>query len=477
MINFETIIGIEVHAELNTKQKIFSPALNDTNSKPNTNIHPIDLAFPGTLPRFNEEVLQKSIKIAHALGMTITKQMHWDRKNYFYHDNPKGYQITQLETPIGRSGEIVLDDGTPIGITFMHMEEDTAKTFNEGNSIKLDYNRCGVPLVEIVSDPALRNGQQAKEYLEKLREILLFLDVSDGKLEEGSFRVDVNVSVRPIGVQDLRTKVEIKNLNSFANVQKAIELEAALQIKDFLANKETLQATKRFDEQTKNLILMRVKESNADYRYFPEPDLPMIILEDQYIAAHIKNLKMLPKEIRILLVDKYKLPSNEVEVLLGNRNMTTFFLKTLENEELNPKQTLNYLLVNIAEYLNKEQIEFTEELITTENLIEIHELLQSGKISTNHVKKIIPVICQAEELVSVNKIVKELGIEQISDPEKINEFIQVVLEENPESIVLYKSGKSKAFGFLIGKIIAKSKGQANPKLVNELLKIKLDKIN
>lgn len=473
MINFETIIGVEVHAELNTKQKIFSPAYNDINAKPNTNVHPIDLGLPGTLPQFNNDVLQKALLITKALNMEVTKTMYWDRKNYFYHDNPKGYQITQFNTPIGTNGYIELDDGQKIEIEFMHMEEDTAKTFNEGNDILLDFNRCGVPLVEIVSAPTLRSGKQTKEYLEKLRDILVYLDVCDGKLQEGSFRVDVNVSIRPLGDPNLYPKVEIKNLNSFANVAKAIGLEVSNKIREFNLGIKEQQFTKRFDENTQKLVVMRKKEGVSDYRYFPEPDLPIINLTDDYIKTYTTNMPLLPNQIKDRLINDLSLGQKEVSILLSNKDMTLFFLKTLD-KGLNPKQTLNYLLVNINEYLNKEKVEFKDVKITVDNLVDIDELLNEGKISTNHVKKIIPHILKESK--EVKELVKQLGIEQISDPKEIEKFVIKVLEENPESIQLYKSGKDKAFGFLIGKIIQQSKGQANPKIVNEILKKKLDEL-
>ncbi|MFV0287995.1 MAG: Asp-tRNA(Asn)/Glu-tRNA(Gln) amidotransferase subunit GatB [Mycoplasmatales bacterium] len=472
MNNFETIIGVEVHAELNTKQKIFSPAKNNINDKPNTNVHPIDLGLPGTLPQFNNEVLEKALLITKALQMNITKEMHWDRKNYFYHDNPKGYQITQFDTPIGTKGYIKLTDGTKIGIDFMHMEEDTAKTFNNGNEILLDYNRCGVPLVEIVSSPELRSGVQTREYLEKLREILIYLDVCDGKLEEGSFRVDVNVSIRPLGAQNLNTKVEIKNLNSLANVQKAIELEQTEQIKKYIIGEKVQLCTKRFDENTKKLVVMRVKENVSDYRYFSEPDLPLITLTDEYILQKTQTIPLLPQAIRTTLINDYQLNTKEVEILLANKEMTKFFLKTLQEKELEPQQSLNYLLVNVNEYLNKEKVEFKETFLTIIDLIQINKLLKQGEISTNHVKKLIPQLLK--EKITAVELVDKLGIKQITDPKVITQMIEEVLTDNPDSIELYKAGKERAFGFLIGQTIKKSKGQANPKLVNEILKKKLD---
>lgn len=472
MNNFETIIGVEVHAQLNTKHKIFSPALNDSDSKPNTNVHPIDIAYPGTLPRFNPEVLEKSLKICKALNMNISKEMHWDRKNYFYYDNPKGYQITQFETPIGKKGYIELDDGTKIDIDFMHMEEDTAKTYNSGDDINLDYNRSGVPLVEIVTAPVLKTGEQTKEYLEKLRDILVFLDVCDGKLEKGSFRVDVNVSVRLIGDQKYNTKVEIKNLNSYEFIKRAIDEETKIQIKKYLTNEKVVQSTKRFNDSSQKLELMRIKEGAADYRYFPEPDLPIININDAYIENIVSDIGMLPLEIKKMLINKYELPKKDVNILINNKQMTDFFLSTLSTK-LTPKKTLNYLLVNTLEYLNKNKVNFEEIKLSTNNLLDIDKLLNKGMISSAHVKKIFPYICKEET--NVLDLVKKLGIEQITNPEQIRGIILSVLEIESESVELYKSGKSKAFGFLIGKIIAQSAGQANPKIVNELLKEELDR--
>ncbi len=468
------IIGVEVHTELNTKRKIFSPALNDINASPNSNVHPIDLGLPGTLPRFNPEVLEKALLVTKALNMDVTKKMHWDRKNYFYHDNPKGYQITQFQTPIGRHGYIELDNKKKIEIDFMHMEEDTAKTISEGDDILLDYNRSGVPLLEIVTAPCLRDEFETREYLEKLREILVYLNVSDGKMEEGSFRVDVNVSIRPIGDEKLYKKVEIKNLNSFNNVVKAIQVEFAEQIKAYNEGEDFLMSTKRFDESSKKLVVMRTKEEEDDYRYFPEPDLPFIKLDNQYIEDVCKNMPLLPSEIKHILTQENNVDAKDVAVLMQDSDMINFVMESLNDSTLDVSQTVNYLIVNVNEYLNKNKVKFIETFLTVDNLREINDLLKSQKISTNHVKKIIPSLLEKKQ--SVKDLIQELGIEQISDPSKIHEFVMSALEENSESIKLYKSGKDKAFGFLIGKIMAKSKGQANPQLVNKILKEELDKV-
>ncbi len=470
MTNYEIIIGIEVHAQLNTKRKIFSPSLNDVTSEPNTNIHPIDLGLPGTLPRFNEEVLKKSIMIANGLGMEITKDMHWDRKNYFYHDNPKGYQITQLKTPIARNGSIQLESGKEIGIDFMHMEEDTAKSIHKNDCTLLDFNRSGVPLVEIVSKPDIRSSKEAREYVEKLREILVYLEVSDGKLEEGSMRVDVNVSVRPYGQDHFNPKVEIKNLNSFSNVEAAIVAEVKNQTLAYNTGQEVKQATKRFMESSKTVETMRVKEGIVDYRYFPEPDLPRIEIDNDYITNVLQDANKLPHEIKEEL-SKFNFNSKDIDNLMLNVKMVKFFFEMIE-AKLDPKQSLNYLVVNIKDYLNKNQCEFKDINITIENFIEINQLVESGKISTNHVKKIIPMLCEKKQ--NVKQLVSDLGIEQITDPNIIGDMVNKILDENEQSIVDFHGGKDRALGFLIGQIIKESKGQANPSLVNTIL---IEKLN
>ncbi len=472
MTNYETTIGIEVHCELNTKHKIFSPSVNDINALPNTNVHPIDLALPGTLPRFNEEVLKKAVVIAKALNMEVTKEMHWDRKNYFYPDNPKGYQITQQETPIGRSGYITLDSGKQVLVDFMHMEEDTAKSFHEGDYTSLDFNRCGVPLVEIVSGADMTSAAEAKEYVEKLRQILLYQEVSDCKMNEGSFRVDVNVSIRPIGQKTLNQKVEIKNLNSFSNVYDAVNLEITNQLKSYHSGEQIKACTKRFNEQTKQVDIMRVKESKDDYRFFPEPDLPRIIIDDEYIDNCLLDMKILPSEIKDKMLE-LGFSINEISSIMANKDMTLFFLNALDNG-LDAKQTFNYLNMNVAEVLKKEKIEFSDCHITLDNLKDIANLLEEGVISSAHVKKIIPkIVVQSHD---VKPLVEQLGLMQITDPNVIAGFVDEVLTTQPESVELYKAGKDRAFGFMVGQIMKLSKGQANPQLVNKILKEKLEQL-
>ncbi len=465
MNNYETIIGIEVHAQLNTKRKIFSPSLNDVTSAPNTNIHPIDLGMPGALPRFNEEVLEKAILVANAFNMDITKKMHWDRKNYFYHDNPKGYQITQQKTPIGRNGVITLDNGKEIGVDFMHMEEDTAKSLHREDATLLDFNRCGVPLVEIVSTPDMRSSAEAREYVEKLREILVYLGVSDGKLEEGSLRVDVNVSVRPYGQPHFNPKVEIKNLNSFSNVAASIEIETKNQILAYNTGMPVVQATKRFMEGSKTVETMRVKEGVVDYRYFPEPDLPYIEIDDEYITNVLKDSNRLPAAVKADL-EAFGFGAKDISNLMQNVDMVKYFFTMVDNG-LDPKQSLNYLLTNIKDYLNKSHVDFTEIGITIENFLDINELVTSGKISTNHVKKIIPILCEKPQ--NAKELVSEMGIEQITDPAAIAEIVKAVLADNEQSVEDFLGGKDRAVGFLMGQVIKASKGQANPELARKVL--------
>lgn len=472
MFNYEPIIGIEVHAQLNTKHKIFSPSINDSTSEPNTNIHPIDLGLPGTLPRFNKEVLDKAMIIAHGLGMEITKDMHWDRKNYFYFDNPKGYQITQQETPIGRHGKIVLDSGKEIVIDFMHMEEDTAKSFHDGNITRLDFNRCGTPLVEIVSAPCMRSGKEAHEYLAKLKEILLYLDASDCKMEEGSLRVDVNVSVRPIGYDGLNPKVEIKNLNSFKNVEIAIDKEIQNQIYAYNTGGEVIQCTKRFNEATKQVEIMRIKESSTDYRYFPEPDLPWIHLSDDDINNQIKNMPKLPTQIKAEL-GELGFSDKDINILMLNRDMTKFFFTAIDHD-LDPKMMFNYLTVNINEYLNKNKCQFSDLNINVEQFKTIQQYLDADKISSKHVKTIIPLMFASND--SVEQIIKDNNLEQITDVDIIRNWVTEVIEQNPETLALYRDGKKSAFGFFVGEVMKKSRGQVSPKLANDILAQELNKL-
>ncbi len=471
MNNYETIIGIEVHSQLNTSHKIFSPSKNNINDQPNTNVHPIDLGLPGTLPRFNEQVLQKAILICEALSMDITKKMHWDRKNYFYPDNPKGYQITQQRTPIGRNGSITLTSGKVITIDFMHMEEDTAKSFHKGEETLLDFNRCGVPLVEIVTGPDMRNANEAREYLERLREILVYLNVTDGKMEEGSLRVDVNISLRPRGQKEFNTKVEIKNLNSFNNVELAIDCEIKKQLYALNTGTKVVQCTKRFNETTKQTDIMRIKETVDDYRYFPEPDLPMLNISDEYIKSITHEMPKLPTQIKDELIE-LGFSEKEIIVILVDREMTLFLLQAVK-EGCEARQTFNYLTVNINEYLNKQKIAFKDIEFEINHLQNLDIELQSGAISSSHIKKIIPEILKTGD--SVRTIIKKLGLEQITDEVTILEFVTTALVNNPDSIELHKSGKDRAFGFLVGQVMKLSNGQANPQLVNKLLREELDK--
>lgn len=465
MNNYETVIGVEVHAQLNTKRKIFSPSLNNTDADVNTNVHPIDLGLPGTLPRFNEEVLQKSIIVAKSFNMDITEVMHWDRKNYFYHDNPKGYQITQQETPIGRNGKIILDNGKVINIDFMHMEEDTAKSFHREDKTLLDFNRCGIPLVEIVSKPDMASKEEAKEYLEKLRETLLYIGASDCKMQDGSLRIDLNISVRPLGQETLNPKVEIKNLNSFNNLLKAVDLETKSQINSYNSNQKVLETTKRFDEDSQSLKVMRIKEGVTDYRYFTEPDLPYIKIDQEYILNSTKEMPMLPGDIKKVLIEK-EINSKDIVTLMNDVDMCKFYLELLD-KGLNPKNNLNYLIVNINAILNKENLSFKDLQIEVKDFEDMERLLDESVISSNHIKKIIPVMITSKN--TVDEIVDELGIKQITDRVIIREMVTEVLDANAQSIEDFKNGKDRSIGFLVGQIIKKSKGQANPKIVNEIL--------
>lgn len=471
MNNYQVTIGIEVHAQLNTKRKIFSPAFNNMHDTPNKNVHPIDLALPGTLPIFNEEVLEKAILIASAFNMNITHEMSWDRKNYFYHDNPKGYQVTQYRTPIGTKGSIVLDNNKYIGVAFMHMEEDTAKSNHKEDKTYLDYNRAGIPLVEIVSEPDISNKEEAKVYLEKLREILLYLNVSDCKMEDGSLRVDVNVSIRPVGQEKLNTKVEIKNLNSFSNVQKAIDLEIADQTLKYNTGKEVLECTKRYLESSNSLELMRLKDGTDTYRFIPEPELSPISINEEYINDKLTNMPLLPSQI-VEKLKSLRIPEDDIVNLMKDKDMTLFYLELIK-EDIDPIFVINNLLGSIKDYLNQKSINFNNLQISNKHFIDLWTKFNAEVINSGHVKKILAIVCDTNQ--EVQDIIDQHNLKQLSDASEIRTIILKVLNANEKIINDYNSGNERALKSLMGQVMKESKGLANPKIVNENLKEELEK--
>ncbi|GGC98473.1 aspartyl/glutamyl-tRNA(Asn/Gln) amidotransferase subunit B [Thalassobacillus devorans] len=475
-MNFETIIGLEVHVELKTNSKIFSPSPNMFGDEPNTNVNPIDLGYPGVLPVLNEEAVNFAMKAAMALNCEIATDTKFDRKNYFYPDNPKAYQISQFDQPIGENGYIDIEvDGVQkrIGITRLHLEEDAGKLTHsdEGYSL-VDYNRQGTPLVEIVSEPDIRSPQEAYAYLEKLKNIIQYTGVSDCKMEEGSLRCDANLSLRPIGQEEFGTKTELKNLNSFSFVQKGLEFEEKRQAQVLLAGGEILQETRRYDEQTKETLLMRVKEGSDDYRYFPEPDLVPLYIDEDWKERVRAEIPELPDARKKRYIEELELPEYDAMVLTNNKAMSDFFEETIDHGA-DVKQASNWLMGEVSAYLNKQQKEFDELALTPESLAKMIKLLEDGTISSKIAKKVFAEL--VEKGGDPEKIVKDKGLVQISDEGQLTEIITKILDENQQSIEDYKNGKDRALGFLVGQVMKATKGQANPPMVNKIILAEMEK--
>ncbi len=470
-MNFETTIGLEVHVEMKTKSKAFSPAPVQYGSEQNTNTNVIDWGYPGVLPEVNKGALEYGMRAALALNCEITKDIHFDRKNYFYPDNPKAYQITQAQTPIGTNGwlEIELEDGSKkkIGIEEMHVEEDAGKnTHNPDGYSYVDLNRQGTPLIEIVSKPDIASPAEAYAYLTRLRQIIQFTGVSDVKMEEGSMRADVNISVRPIGSDKFGTKTEMKNLNSFDHVRKGLEYEAKRQQQVLLAGGKVQQETRRFDENTGETILMRVKEGASDYRYFPEPDLPPIHISDDWINEVKASIPEMPDKRRERYVNDWGLSDYDASVLTQTLEMSDFYNETVANGA-DPKLAANWLMVEVNAYLNANKLELGQTALTPAHLAGMIKLIQDETISSKIAKKVFKEIIANDT--DPKAFVEAKGMVQLSDPAKLQPIIDEVLDNNEQSIEDFKNGKDRAVGFLVGQIMQKTRGKANPKVVNKLL--------
>ncbi|AYF92380.1 Asp-tRNA(Asn)/Glu-tRNA(Gln) amidotransferase subunit GatB [Apilactobacillus bombintestini] len=473
-MNFETTIGLEVHVELKTNSKIFSPSPVAYGAESNVNTNVIDWGYPGVLPTTNKGVVKSGIMAALALHAQVEKHPHFDRKNYFYPDNPKAYQITQQEKPDAHDGWIEIEvDGKKkkIGIEEMHIEEDAGKNTHGPKHSYVDLNRQGTPLIEIVSKPDIASPDEAYAYLEALRQRILFTGISDVKMEEGSMRVDVNVSVRPYGQKKFGTKVELKNLNSFNYVRKGLAYEEKRQQQVIMAGGKIEQETRRFDENTGKTILMRVKAGADDYRYFPEPDLPSLNITDSWIKEIDDEMPEMPGSRRDRYVNEYGLKEYDAMVLTQTKEMSDFFDEMMKLGA-DPKMASNYLQVNVNGYLNDEQKDLSETEITPENLATMIKLIQDGTISSKMAKKVFKAITQGKE---PKKFVNDNGMVQLSDPAKLQPIIDEVLENNPQSIEDYHNGKDRAIGYLVGQIMKQTRGKANPQVVNKLLMSSINK--
>ncbi|MCI6107126.1 MAG: Asp-tRNA(Asn)/Glu-tRNA(Gln) amidotransferase subunit GatB [Candidatus Faecimonas sp.] len=474
MSNYIPTIGVEVHCELKTNTKIFSNSVNGYGQMANSLTNVIDLGYPGTLPTLNKEVINLAIKAALILNCKIRPKMHFDRKNYFYPDNPKNYQITQAETPIGYDGYVEIDiDGKKkkIEIEEMHIEEDTCKSTHRGTKTLLDFNRAGVPLIEIVTKPCMESGEEAKLYLEKLKELLFYSDVSDCKMEEGSMRADANVSIRKSISDPYGTKAEIKNIGSISNVKLSIEKEIERQAKLYDNGETFLPQTRRFDDKLNDTVLMRVKETGNDYRYFPEPDIPYVYITEKQIEEVRKTIPMLPDKRR----EKYQsLGISEVNAkkLVQNRALSDY-LNELLDEKLDFKTASNLLLGDISGYLNKNEEEITNTHLTKEKFIELTNNISDGTLTSKNVKEILDTVMESDK--NIKEIIKEKGIQNITDGSAITEMIKKIIAENPDSVADYKAGKDRAIKYLMGQVMKESKGALNPKMAMDILQEELNK--
>ena len=468
-MHFETVIGLEVHVELKTDSKIFSPSPAHFGAEPNTNTNVIDLGYPGVLPVVNKRAVEWGMKAAMALNMTVARESKFDRKNYFYPDNPKAYQISQFDQPIGENGWIDIEvngETKRIGITRAHLEEDAGKLTHKNGYSLVDLNRQGTPLIEIVSEPDIRTPEEAYAYLEKLRSIIQYIEVSDVKMEEGSMRCDANISIRPYGQDEFGTKTELKNLNSFTFVKKGLEYEEKRQEQVILSGGVINQETRRFDETTGTTKLMRVKEGSDDYRYFPEPDIVPMIISDEWMEEVRKTIPELPDARQRRYQEELGLPAYNAHVLTLTKEMSDMFEQTVALGA-DPKLASNYLMVDVNAYLNKVQQELKDTALTAEGLAGMIKLITDGTISSKIAKKVFAELI--EHGGDAAQIVKEKGLVQVSDSGQLLTWVNEALDNNPKSIEDYKNGRDRAIGFLVGQIMKASKGQANPQMINKML--------
>lgn len=474
-MNFETIVGLEIHVELKTDTKIFSPAPAAFGDDPNNNIHITDLAYPGVLPVLNKQAIEYGMKAALALNCEVAREQHFDRKHYFYPDNPKAYQITQDERPIGIGGHVDIEvDGKPrrIRLHHIHLEEDAGKLTHFDDYSLVDLNRQGTPLIEIVTEADIRSADEAYAFLEKLKAIIQYTGVSDVRMEEGSLRCDANISIRPYGQETFNTKTELKNLNSFNFVRRGIESEVKRQKAIVLVGGEVKSETRRFDETTGETILMREKGSSEDYRFINDPDLAEIHIDEAWIERVKSEIPELPDARRERYINEWGLPPYDAMVLTLTKEMSDFFEETVA-KGADPKLASNWLMGDVSAYLNKEQVELHDTPLTPDNLAGLIEIIEDGTISSKIAKRVFNELTKNGGDPKV--IVEEKGWVQISDPETLLPYVTEVLDANEQSVIDFKEGKGRALGFLVGQVMKATRGQANPPLVNKLLKEEIEK--
>ncbi len=474
-MEYEVIIGLEVHVQLNTNSKIFSTGTNEFGGSPNTHITPLCAALPGTLPVLNEAVLKKAVCAGLALGCDITKFTKFDRKNYFYPDLPKGYQISQYDKPYATKGGLFVkwkgqETEKFIPLTRIHMEEDAGKLIHSHdpgqNKSYVDYNRAGTPLIEIVSEPDIRSSEEAYAYLNELKTLLRYVQVSDCNMEEGSLRCDANVSIRPFGEKDFRTRVEIKNLNSFKAVKQAIDYEVEWQKEKYAKGETFQQMTKLWDATLLKTIPMRTKEMSHDYRYFPEPDLPAIQLTDSYIDDIRRHLPELPRAKKERYIKELGLPEYDAEVLTSEREVAEYFEKALQISK-DAKKTSNWVKDEVLGIVNKENISIQEFKVSAEKIGKLVFLINSGDITGKIAKTIFEDMLTSDS--SPEEIIEAKGLKVVRDDKALEEIVDRVLVGQQESVDAWKNGKDRVLGAIVGAVMKETKGKADPKMVNDLI--------
>ncbi|WP_249066921.1 Asp-tRNA(Asn)/Glu-tRNA(Gln) amidotransferase subunit GatB [Halalkalibaculum roseum] len=474
--SYEAVIGLEVHAQLLTESKAFAPVSTEFGGSPNTQVTPLCLGHPGTLPVLNENLVRYIIKMGLATNCDIAKKSIFARKNYFYPDLPKGYQISQYETPICHDGHISIKaegEEKEIGITRIHMEEDAGKSIHDQDPYNtlVDLNRAGVPLIEIVSEPDIRTPQEAYAYLNRIKQIVQYLEICDGNMEEGSLRCDANVSVRPKGQKKFGTRTELKNMNSFRNVERAIQYEIDRQIELIESGGEVVQQTLLWDANKMETRLMRTKEEAHDYRYFPEPDIPPVVVTEKMLDDIREELPELPDVRQQRFADEFGMSEEDAYNLTENRYLADFYEETLEYAE-NPKAVSNVVLTEVLRVLNERSIDIRSFPITPERLGGLISLRENDKINSSAMTEIFDAMLEVDK--SAEELAKEMNLLQVSDAGFIEPIVEEVISDHPDEVERYRDGKKGLIGFFIGQVMQRSQGKANPNLVRELIAEKLE---
>ncbi|MGE4283615.1 MAG: Asp-tRNA(Asn)/Glu-tRNA(Gln) amidotransferase subunit GatB [Clostridia bacterium] len=475
-MTYETVMGLEVHVELSTKTKIFCDCTTEFGGEVNTHCCPICVGMPGVLPVLNKKVVDYAIKAGLATNCEITQYGKQDRKNYFYPDLPKAYQISQYDLPVCKNGYIDIEingEKKRIGITRIHIEEDAGKLIHDewGTGSLIDYNRCGVPLIEIVTEPDMRTPEEARVLLETLKSVLQYIDVSDCKMQEGSLRCDINLSIRPFGQKEFGTRTEMKNVNSFRAAVRAMEYETKRQIELVESGGKVEQETRRWDDVKAMSYAMRSKEEAHDYRYFPDPDLVPIVISDEWIEEIRETIPELPNAKRMRYIGEYGLPEYDASIITSSRTLAQFFEECVDQGS-NAKTVSNWFMGDVLRILKERNMEPEEVPFSAQYMSKLISLIEKGTINASAAKKVLEAMF--DDVKDPEEIVKERGLVQISDESQLVEIVKKIIEDNPQSVADYKAGKEKAIGFLVGQSMKASRGKANPQVINKILKELLD---